>query len=480
VSVIDRLEGVGVSLTDDRTGARPATWSSLRFRYQAGAIATDLTISGAVFSALGLYVEAGTWIVALVGALAYVGSVAAAGGYDLRRAATGLREYRAIVRAAVVTLSAAMTLTFVGAAELPAVPVMLAVAGTAMTSALLRTAQRKLLSAVRADGALRTRAMLVAPAEQAARIAQELDETHPDLDLVGACVSGRDIGSQIISGLEVWGSAVDAPTVVRDADIDLVLVSPGAMEQQEFRQFRWALEETGTQLMIVPDVNEVLSGRLDVHVLGAMPMLGVKLQPSRGQRMAKAVMDRALGASLLLIASPAILLGMLAVRLDSAGPAIFRQVRIGRDGRPFTMFKLRTMSVDAEQRRDSLLEASTGAGPLFKMEADPRITSVGRVLRRFSLDELPQLWNVVRGDMSLVGPRPPLASEVATYDSMAVHRLHVKPGLTGLWQVSGRSDLSWEQSVRLDLRYVDNWSIGFDLLILWRTAAAVLGARGAY
>jgi exopolysaccharide biosynthesis polyprenyl glycosylphosphotransferase len=232
--------------------------------------------------------------------------------------------------------------------------------------------------------------------------------------------------------------------------------------------------------MIVPDVNEVLSGRLDVHVLGAMPMLGVKLQPSRGQRMAKAVMDRALGASLLLIASPAILLGMLAVRLDSAGPAIFRQVRIGRDGRPFTMFKLRTMSVDAEQRRDSLLEASTGAGPLFKMEADPRITSVGRVLRRFSLDELPQLWNVVRGDMSLVGPRPPLASEVATYDSMAVHRLHVKPGLTGLWQVSGRSDLSWEQSVRLDLRYVDNWSIGFDLLILWRTAAAVLGARGAY
>ncbi len=471
---------MGISLADPLIDARPASWRKNRLRYQTAAILSDLAVSLAVFVALGFYVGTSAWLVGVAGAICFVGGVALSGGYDLRRAATGHREYRAILRSGMITIAIAMLLAFVGITELPALPIVLAVVAALITSALLRTAQRKLLASVRADGGLRSRAVLVTSPDRAARVARELDDTHPGLELVGACVSDREIGSEVSAGVHVLGGSMDAPALVRESDVDMVLVTSGAMEQNEFRQFRWALEETGTELMILPDVNEVLSGRLDVHVHGATPMLGVKLQPSRSQRIAKAAMDRVLGGALLIVASPAILVGMLAVRLNSAGPAIFRQVRIGRDGRAFTMLKLRTMGVDAEQRRDGLVEASTGAGPLFKMEADPRVTSVGRFLRRFSLDELPQLWNVVRGDMSLVGPRPPLPSEVATYDSMAVHRLHVKPGLTGLWQVSGRSDLSWEQSVRLDLRYVDNWSIGFDLLILWRTAAAVLGARGAY
>ncbi len=196
--------------------------------------------------------------------------------------------------------------------------------------------------------------------------------------------------------------------------------------------------------------------------------------------LAKSLLDRSLGMALLLAAAPAILAAALAVRVTSAGPVLFRQTRVGIDGRPFTMVKLRSMYRDAEQRKAALTARNEAAGVLFKMRDDPRVTPVGKVLRRFSVDELPQLWNVVKGDMSLVGPRPPLPSEVDGYQDEVFRRLHVRPGLTGLWQVSGRSDLSWQESVRLDLRYVDNWSVAMDLLILWKTGRAVLGSAGAY
>jgi lipopolysaccharide/colanic/teichoic acid biosynthesis glycosyltransferase len=159
---------------------------------------------------------------------------------------------------------------------------------------------------------------------------------------------------------------------------------------------------------------------------------------------------------------------------------LFRQERVGVDGRRFTMLKFRSMVPDAEKRRPTLTGLDDGNGMLFKIHRDPRITPVGALLRRFSLDELPQLFNVLRGDMSLVGPRPPLPEEVAGYDGDAVRRLRVRPGMTGLWQVSGRSDLSWEESLRLDLRYVDNWSLALDVSILWRTWRAVLRGSGAY
>jgi lipopolysaccharide/colanic/teichoic acid biosynthesis glycosyltransferase len=180
------------------------------------------------------------------------------------------------------------------------------------------------------------------------------------------------------------------------------------------------------------------------------------------------------------LAAPLVAALAFAVRLTSPGPVFFRQERVGVDGRRFTMLKFRSMVVDAEERRRALSELDQGNGPLFKIYADPRVTPVGALLRRFSLDELPQLINVLRGDMSLVGPRPPLPDEVAAYDDVAVRRLRVRPGMTGLWQVSGRSDLSWEESLRLDLRYVDNWSMALDLSILWRTCRAVLRGAGAY
>ena len=182
----------------------------------------------------------------------------------------------------------------------------------------------------------------------------------------------------------------------------------------------------------------------------------------------------------LLLTLPALLVVGLLVRLDSPGPAIYRQQRVGRDGRLFTMYKFRSMSTSADDELVHLVAFNEADGVLFKIQHDPRITRIGGWLRRSSLDELPQLWNVVRGDMSLVGPRPALPEEVARYDVDPRRRLVVKPGITGLWQVSGRSDLSWAESVRLDVRYVDNWSLGLDLSILARTVRAVLGHRGAY
>ncbi len=197
--------------------------------------------------------------------------------------------------------------------------------------------------------------------------------------------------------------------------------------------------------------------------------------------LVKSMLDRTLALLLLAVAIPIMLALVLAIRLDSSGPAIFRQTRIGRNGRPFTMYKFRSMRSDAELVLDQLLDQNESAGGvLFKIRHDPRITKVGGFLRRSSLDELPQLLNVLRGDMSLVGPRPALPHEVEQYDELPRRRLDVKPGITGLWQVSGRSDLAWDDAIRLDLEYVEGWSLRMDLAILCRTAGAVLSRRGAY
>jgi exopolysaccharide biosynthesis polyprenyl glycosylphosphotransferase len=204
------------------------------------------------------------------------------------------------------------------------------------------------------------------------------------------------------------------------------------------------------------------------------PQLGVV------HRTVKRVIDVAICSVGLVLLAPLFAVVAIAVKLGSSGPVLFRQTRVGRDGEEFSAYKFRSMYVDAEQHLDTLRDRNEAAGLLFKMRDDPRVTGVGRWLRRLSLDELPQIWNVLRGDMSLVGPRPPLPSEVEAYEYDVRRRLLVKPGITGLWQVSGRSDLSWEDSVRLDLYYVENWSPVLDLVILARTFIAVVRGAGAY
>ncbi|WP_327255023.1 sugar transferase [Streptomyces sp. NBC_01244] len=263
---------------------------------------------------------------------------------------------------------------------------------------------------------------------------------------------------------------------------DLVLVAPGArLAGERLRRISWALHDAGLELAVFPGLVEVSVKRLETLSAGGLAMLRVAPPVSRGvQPLLKSVLDRAGAAIGLVLLSPAFLAMVLAIRFGSRGPAFYRQRRIGRDGVPFVMWKFRTMVVDADARKAELSGANENDGLMFKMRRDPRVTRVGRLLRRTSMDELPQLINVVAGNMSLVGPRPPLPEEVAEYDEVELRRLAVRPGMTGLWQISGRSDLSWDETIQLDLQYVDNWSFTSDVDVMGRTLRAVVDGRGAY
>jgi exopolysaccharide biosynthesis polyprenyl glycosylphosphotransferase len=254
------------------------------------------------------------------------------------------------------------------------------------------------------------------------------------------------------------------------------------MDTEAVRRLGWQLEGTDVSMLLAPRITDVAGPRIHIRPVGGLPLLHVE-QPelSGGRRLLKGAFDRTVALVALLLLSPVLVGVGIAIRATSRGPAIFRQTRVGTRGETFTLWKFRTMRVDAEAELETLIAANKhNEGPLFKIDNDPRITSLGKHLRRFSIDELPQLVQVVTGQMSLVGPRPPLPREVIRYEDMVHRRLLVKPGLTGLWQVSGRSDLSWEDSVRLDLQYVENWSLALDISILWRTLAAVLASKGAY
>jgi len=244
----------------------------------------------------------------------------------------------------------------------------------------------------------------------------------------------------------------------------------------------WRLEGTGIRLVMAPSVTDIAGPRIVVRPVQGLPLLHVEDPELRaGQRVLKSSIDRLVAAVALVAMAPAFVAIALAITLTSRGPVLFGQQRVGlRGGRTFTIWKFRTMVDGADRRVGEVAHLNEHDGPLFKIRRDPRVTPVGRWLRRFSIDELPQLVNVLRGDMSLVGPRPPLPSEVAGYGAEAHRRLLVKPGMTGLWQVGGRALLPWEEAVRLDLYYVENWSIALDLMVLWKTLGAVLHGRGAY
>jgi exopolysaccharide biosynthesis polyprenyl glycosylphosphotransferase len=302
--------------------------------------------------------------------------------------------------------------------------------------------------------------------------------------LVGACLIGAvEPGEVEDLPLEVLGDLSTVAEVARTADCDtVVLLASPELDADTLRTLTWRLQDHGVSLALVPMMRRVATGRILMDTLGGMPLLHIRAPILSGPlRVCKELIER-VGAALLLLALSPLMLGLaVLVRATSAGPALFRQRRVGLEGREFTVLKFRTMVDDAEQLRVQIEHLNEhGSGPLFKMRADPRITRVGSVLRRYSLDELPQLINVLTGDMSLIGPRPPLPSEVAEYTGEVVRRLAVKPGLTGLWQVSGRSTLSWADSVRLDLDYVENWSAMLDAEILLRTTTAVVRGTGAF
>ncbi len=301
------------------------------------------------------------------------------------------------------------------------------------------------------------------------------------LEVVAACVT-RSLGSTI-EGVPVLGTPSDAHHALRDVRGDTVVLTAWSdVAQEDLRRLSWDLEGSGAQLLVAPRLAEVSAPRVHIRTVHGLPLLNVEEPEFTGlRRIAKKGLDLVLTVTGLVLLSPLLVLVAVLVRVTSAGPVLFRQERVGKHGKPFRMTKFRSMYVDAEERLAQLEHLNEhGGGPLFKMRDDPRVTRVGRFLRRFSLDELPQLFDVLAFRMSLVGPRPPLSREVQLYEDDVRRRLRVRPGVTGLWQVSGRSDLSWEESVRLDLSYVENWSLWLDLKIIARTVVAVLRRDGAY
>jgi exopolysaccharide biosynthesis polyprenyl glycosylphosphotransferase len=286
----------------------------------------------------------------------------------------------------------------------------------------------------------------------------------------------------MVDGVPVVGRIEEVVEHVKRGGYRIVAVTADAYwTPRRLQQLAWELEDSPAELVVAPVLMEVAGPRLHVSGVLGMPLLRLSAPVFTGaRRVVKEIVDRVGGVFLLGLLSPMLAVLAVAIKVNDRGPVFYRQRRIGKDGKAFTMVKFRSMGTDAEARRIGLLGLNEAQGPLFKLRKDPRVTRVGAVLRRYSLDELPQLFNVVAGSMSLVGPRPPLPEETERYGPDARRRLLVKPGLTGLWQVSGRSDLPWEEAVRLDLRYVEDWSLALDALILWKTVRAVLKGQGAY
>jgi exopolysaccharide biosynthesis polyprenyl glycosylphosphotransferase len=309
-------------------------------------------------------------------------------------------------------------------------------------------------------------------------------EPYAGYRVVGACLPEPLVTPepQRLGGVPIVGSfrtVIDA-AVANGADT-IAVTGAGELTAARLRRLGWQLEGTGIDLVLAPALTDVAGPRIHTQPVAGLPLIHVEAPEFRGGRkVVKGLVDRAVALLAVTVLAPLIVLIAVAVLLDTGRPVLFRQTRVGRGGRPFAVLKFRTMVVDADAMLSRLEVRNETDGLLFKIRRDPRVTRVGRFLRKWSLDELPQLFNVLSGQMSLVGPRPPLPTEVARYDGDLARRLLVKPGMTGLWQVSGRSDLSFEDGIRLDLYYVENWSLTADLAILWKTFGAVIGRRGAY
>ena len=405
-----------------------------------------------------------------------------AGGYDVRFVGTGSGEFRKVVSAGVGLTATLALFSYAVNFEVSRGYVVIALPGIMLLDLAARYAMRKRLHRLRADGKCMLRVMAVGHEQAVADLVIELQrDRYHGLTVVGICVVQPSDCSEI-AGVPVYGGLDDATAAVQSfgADTVTVLACP-EMDAVKLRGLAWELEKTGTDLYVSPSLLDVAGPRTTIRPTAGLTLLHVDHPRLGGSRLVfKELFDRAAAAAALILLAPLISLVCATICLHDRGPALFTQVRVGKDGRVFRIYKFRTMVVNAEQIRAQLMASNDLNGVLFKLRKDPRVTKVGAYLRRWSIDELPQLLNVFLGHMSLVGPRPPLPDEAARYADHVRRRLVVKPGLTGLWQVNGRSDLSWDESVRLDLRYVENWSLALDLQILWKTISVLLRGSGAY
>jgi exopolysaccharide biosynthesis polyprenyl glycosylphosphotransferase len=419
-------------------------------------------------------------IVSILLPFAMVGVLALARAYDKRILYVGTEEYDRVIRGGVALIAGIAATSYALGLPTARSYVLLALPGATATVVLTRFALRKRLHRKRERGQCLRRVIVVGHELAVLALTKQLRrERFHGLDVIGACLPAEGDGRV---GMPVFGTFDEVPEAVRRSGADTVIVlSCPELDGYRLRRIAWRLEGDDVDLIVASALLDVAGDRTTLRPVDGLPMLHVDHpRLSGGSRIVKELVDLAGAAVLIAVLAPLLLAIAWKIRRDSPGPVLFRQVRVGRDGHEFAIYKFRTMYADAEARLQDLRHLNENDGVMFKMRDDPRMTPVGRVLRRFSLDELPQLFNVVLGQMSLVGPRPPLPSEVAMYHDDVLRRLVVKPGMTGLWQVSGRSDLPWEEAVRLDLRYVENWSLSLDLVILLRTLAAVIRSSGAY
>jgi exopolysaccharide biosynthesis polyprenyl glycosylphosphotransferase len=405
-----------------------------------------------------------------------------AGAYDVRFIGTGSDEFRKVLNAGVSLTAAVAIFSYAINIEVSRGYVVIALPSVTLLDLVARYAARKRLHRRRASGKCLQSVVAVGHELAVAGLVTELrrDKYH-GLTVVGACVA-RPGERDEVAGVPVYGGLDDITAAVKafGARTVAVLACP-EMDGIRLRSLAWELEKTGTDLCVSPALLDVAGPRTTIRPAAGLTLLHVDHPQLTGFRLVlKGLFDRAAAAAALIMLAPLMTVLAAAVWLHDRGPALFTQVRVGKDGHAFRIYKFRTMVVDAEQLRTQLLASNDSDGVLFKLRRDPRVTPVGARLRRWSIDELPQLFNVFLGHMSLVGPRPALPDEAEKYAEHVRRRLVVKPGLTGLWQVSGRSDLSWEESVRLDLRYVENWSFALDLQIMWKTISVLVRGSGAY
>ena len=475
---------VVVSNSADRLISRSTTWRRTYVRRVAladlgAAVVAAATAVGARFGSgvSGKYVVVAAALPAL-----WMIAVRVAGGYEMRFLGAGSDEFRRVLNAAVILTSALILVSYSVNTELSRAYLAISMSVVVTLDMLARFALRKRLHKVRNRGQCMSTVVAAGHAPAVERLISELRrEPHHGLEVVAACLAGQSTATEV-AGVPVVGDLSATADVVRNLGAGTVAVlSCPEMDGVKLRTLAWELEKTGTDLYVAPALLDVAGPRTTIRPTAGLTLLHVDHPQLSGPgQVLKDLFDRSVAVLVLLALSPPMLAIAAAIWLSDKGPVLFTQIRVGKDGRTFKIYKFRTMVVDAEARLAELRQKNEFDGVLFKIRRDPRVTAVGTYLRKWSLDELPQLFNVLLGEMSLVGPRPALPDEAARYAEHVRRRLVVKPGLTGLWQVSGRSDLSWDESVRLDLRYVENWSLALDLQILWKTVGVVCRRSGAY
>jgi exopolysaccharide biosynthesis polyprenyl glycosylphosphotransferase len=424
--------------------------------------------------------------VSAVIASAWVGLLSAYRSRDKRVVGIGADEYKRVFTATIMLLGLLAMTCAVLEINIARTYFALALPLGGVGLITSRWSLRRWLTSQRSHGHYLSKVVVLGSVGDVQYVINQLEKkSGPVYKVVGVALQGTDrppslvINDQSLPVVSDIYSVVDA---VAETGADAVIVA-GQVEggSKYIQELGWQLEESSTELILATGLTNVAGPRIHSRPLEGLPLMHVELpRYAGGKHFLKRILDLILSAAALVVLSPAFAVLAIIIRLDSPGPAIFRQERIGRGGRTFMMLKFRSMVTTAEQDLAGLLDQNEGSGLLFKMRSDPRVTKAGRWLRRYSLDEFPQFWNVLMGDMSLVGPRPPLQREVDGYESHVHRRLYIKPGLTGMWQINGRSELDWQDSIRLDLYYVENWSIAGDIIILWRTAKQMLNPTGAY